>query len=155
MPKTRTKCGLEEKRLACHELSPNTLGTGRHSWQFTLNKAELGKVILKDESIEAVSEKPENMCQHRWPGTSSSNWKTSWDKNFGDLAEAFPSFSCLQPFQGHMHTGRHHLDRYRKTSIKNTHQQSRSSQQEQIHSIIENIDVPLPIKWKQFIDILQ
>ena len=78
--------------------------------------------------------------------------KPAGAKTFGDLAEAFSS-AVFSHFSATCTQVDVTFDRYKKTSIKSGTRTKRAcAQSKPIRRNIGNKEVPLPIKWKHFID---
>ena len=78
--------------------------------------------------------------------------KPSAAKYFGDLANAFKT-SVFSHFNQNCPRVNVVFDRYRKTSIKSGPRSKREGRMRSIRRKIVSKDIPLPAKWKQFMDL--
>lgn len=146
---------IDLKEVLQHELSPVPLSLADLSGQLrSTNKAALGQILQEEiTTLEKLPSTDLRTCAIiDGQALVQALGKPTGAKTFGDLADVFVAsvFSFLHDTCSRVDVV---FDRYEKDMVKNASRITRSKGSRPIRRKIENRDVPLPVNWKNFIDL--
>jgi len=146
---------IDLKQVLCHELSPVPLSLADLSGQLrSTNKAALGQILQeKITTLEKLPPTDLRTCAIiDGQALVQALGKPAGAQTFGDLADAFAT-SVFSFFDDTCSRVDVVFDRYEKDMIKNASRITRSKSSRPIRRKIESREVPLPVNWKNFIDL--